>query len=213
MRMKTSLLLLVVASSSGCVSSVDMGTPMPAPPRIVSHADIAGTFENRGTCSRSAAYPHLNSWLEGLLLPDKPSGPRADSVVIRFGADLIFIDGMLDGKVIATRALKQGVDYALTDSGIQLFLTSHRVWVEDSAFTQSKDQMYLWLSAKGSLIVEYWQDISGVGAVVIPVPYHSRKRFWFEFKNRANKSLQPTATAVTPPAAQEIVPAVAVAEH
>jgi hypothetical protein len=28
-----------------------------------------------------------------------------------------------------------------------------------------------------------------------------------------NKSLQPTATAVTPPAAQEIVPAVAVAEH
>jgi hypothetical protein len=30
---------------------------------------------------------------------------------------------------------------------------------------------------------------------------------------RPNKSLQPTATAVTPPAAQEIVPAVAVAEH
>jgi hypothetical protein len=30
---------------------------------------------------------------------------------------------------------------------------------------------------------------------------------------RANKSLQPTATAVTSPAAQEIVPAVAVAEH
>jgi hypothetical protein len=28
-----------------------------------------------------------------------------------------------------------------------------------------------------------------------------------------NKSLQPTATAVTPPAAQEIAPAVAVAEH
>jgi hypothetical protein len=28
-----------------------------------------------------------------------------------------------------------------------------------------------------------------------------------------NKSLQPTATAVTPPAAQEIVPAVSVAEH
>jgi hypothetical protein len=31
--------------------------------------------------------------------------------------------------------------------------------------------------------------------------------------NLPNKSLQPTATAVTPPAAQEIVPAVAVAEH
>jgi hypothetical protein len=31
--------------------------------------------------------------------------------------------------------------------------------------------------------------------------------------SRPNKSLQPTATAVTPPAAQEIVPAVAVAEH
>jgi hypothetical protein len=30
---------------------------------------------------------------------------------------------------------------------------------------------------------------------------------------RANKSLQPTATAVMPPAAQEIMPAVAVAEH
>jgi hypothetical protein len=30
---------------------------------------------------------------------------------------------------------------------------------------------------------------------------------------KLNKSLQPTATAVTPPAAQEIVPAVAVAEH
>jgi hypothetical protein len=28
-----------------------------------------------------------------------------------------------------------------------------------------------------------------------------------------NKSLQPTATAVMPPAAQEIMPAVAVAEH
>jgi hypothetical protein len=28
-----------------------------------------------------------------------------------------------------------------------------------------------------------------------------------------NKSLQPTPTAVTPPAAQEIVPAVGVAEH
>jgi hypothetical protein len=28
-----------------------------------------------------------------------------------------------------------------------------------------------------------------------------------------NKSLQPTATPVTPPAAQEIVPGVAVAEH
>jgi hypothetical protein len=28
-----------------------------------------------------------------------------------------------------------------------------------------------------------------------------------------NKSLQPTSTAVTPPAAQEIVPAVDVAEH
>jgi hypothetical protein len=32
-------------------------------------------------------------------------------------------------------------------------------------------------------------------------------------QNWPNKSLQPTATAVTPPAAQEIVPAVAVAEH
>jgi hypothetical protein len=31
--------------------------------------------------------------------------------------------------------------------------------------------------------------------------------------SRPNKSLQPTATAVTPPAAQEIVPSVAVAEH
>jgi hypothetical protein len=30
---------------------------------------------------------------------------------------------------------------------------------------------------------------------------------------RPNKSLQPTPTAVTPPAAQEIVPAVDVAEH
>ena len=30
---------------------------------------------------------------------------------------------------------------------------------------------------------------------------------------RPNKSLQPTATAVMPPAAQEIMPAVAVAEH
>jgi hypothetical protein len=30
---------------------------------------------------------------------------------------------------------------------------------------------------------------------------------------RPNKSLQPTPTAVTPPAAQEIVPAVGVAEH
>jgi hypothetical protein len=35
------------------------------------------------------------------------------------------------------------------------------------------------------------------------------QRAWHE----ANKSLQPTATAVMPPAAQEIVPAVAVAEH
>jgi hypothetical protein len=32
-------------------------------------------------------------------------------------------------------------------------------------------------------------------------------------ENRPNKSLQPTPTAVTPPAAQEIVPAVGVAEH
>jgi hypothetical protein len=31
--------------------------------------------------------------------------------------------------------------------------------------------------------------------------------------NPPNKSLQPTPTAVTPPAAQEIVPAVGVAEH
>jgi hypothetical protein len=31
--------------------------------------------------------------------------------------------------------------------------------------------------------------------------------------SRPNKSLQPTATAVMPPAAQEIMPAVAVAEH
>jgi hypothetical protein len=31
--------------------------------------------------------------------------------------------------------------------------------------------------------------------------------------NWPNKSLQPTATAVMPPAAQEIMPAVAVAEH
>jgi hypothetical protein len=31
--------------------------------------------------------------------------------------------------------------------------------------------------------------------------------------NRANKSLQPTPTAVMPPAAQEIMPAVCVAEH
>jgi hypothetical protein len=30
---------------------------------------------------------------------------------------------------------------------------------------------------------------------------------------RPNKSLQPTPTAVTPPAAQEIVPAVGVADH
>jgi hypothetical protein len=33
------------------------------------------------------------------------------------------------------------------------------------------------------------------------------------YTNRPNKSLQPTPTAVTPPAAQEIVPAVDVAEH
>jgi hypothetical protein len=31
--------------------------------------------------------------------------------------------------------------------------------------------------------------------------------------SRPNKSLQPTATAVMPPAAQEIMPVVAVAEH
>jgi hypothetical protein len=31
--------------------------------------------------------------------------------------------------------------------------------------------------------------------------------------SRPNKSLQPTATAVMPPAAQEIMPAVSVAEH
>jgi hypothetical protein len=31
--------------------------------------------------------------------------------------------------------------------------------------------------------------------------------------NRPNKSLQPTPTAVMPPAAQEITPAVGVAEH
>ena len=34
-----------------------------------------------------------------------------------------------------------------------------------------------------------------------------------EQPSRPNKSLQPTATAVMPPAAQEIMPAVAVAEH
>jgi hypothetical protein len=32
-------------------------------------------------------------------------------------------------------------------------------------------------------------------------------------ERRANKSLQPTPTAVMPPAAQEIMPAVGVAEH
>jgi hypothetical protein len=32
-------------------------------------------------------------------------------------------------------------------------------------------------------------------------------------QRRPNQSLQPTATAVMPPAAQEIMPAVAVAEH
>jgi hypothetical protein len=32
-------------------------------------------------------------------------------------------------------------------------------------------------------------------------------------QTRPNKSLHPTATAVMPPAAQEIMPAVAVAEH
>ena len=36
---------------------------------------------------------------------------------------------------------------------------------------------------------------------------------WFSAPFGANKSLQPTATAVMPPAAQEIMPAVAVAEH
>jgi hypothetical protein len=33
------------------------------------------------------------------------------------------------------------------------------------------------------------------------------------FPSRPNKSLQPTATPVMPPAAQEIMPGVAVAEH
>jgi hypothetical protein len=33
------------------------------------------------------------------------------------------------------------------------------------------------------------------------------------FPSRPNKSLQPTPTAVMPPAAQEIMPAVGVAEH
>jgi hypothetical protein len=48
------------------------------------------------------------------------------------------------------------------------------------------------------------------------ISYMSRDRtVWIlrRVSKRPNKSLQPTATAVTPPAAQEIVPAVAVAEH
>jgi hypothetical protein len=43
---------------------------------------------------------------------------------------------------------------------------------------------------------------------------HSPEECFLELmKSRPNKSLQPTPTAVTPPAAQEIVPAVGVAEH
>ena len=45
------------------------------------------------------------------------------------------------------------------------------------------------------------------------ITLHEAKQVIEEWQNRPNKSLQPTATAVTPPAAQEIVPAVAVAEH
>jgi hypothetical protein len=37
--------------------------------------------------------------------------------------------------------------------------------------------------------------------------------FRFRLPSRPNKSLQPTPTAVMPPAAQEIMPAVGVAEH
>jgi hypothetical protein len=41
----------------------------------------------------------------------------------------------------------------------------------------------------------------------------SKKLFLGSRVGSPNKSLQPTATAVMPPAAQEIMPAVAVAEH
>jgi len=51
-------------------------------------------------------------------------------------------------------------------------------------------------------------------AVNLPAPVGSSEiQIYGEVSIRPNKSLQPTATPVTPPAAQEIVPAVAVAEH
>jgi hypothetical protein len=59
----------------------------------------------------------------------------------------------------------------------------------------------------------HWDNLARFFALMDECEIHARAlRLKIEQK-WANKSLQPTATAVTPPAAQEIVPAVAVAEH
>jgi hypothetical protein len=70
------------------------------------------------------------------------------------------------------------------------------------------------------MIVEMAFDSFGVPGTGIQActskPNVCCPEFRFEVRrppSRPNKSLQPTATAVMPPAAQEIMPAAAVAEH
>jgi hypothetical protein len=72
-------------------------------------------------------------------------------------------------------------------------------------------------SIEYSFFTPEWQkDVQGISTVLdLGGAFVEAAELWSEFPRlkRPNKSLQPTATAVMPPAAQEIMPAVAVAEH
>ena len=62
-------------------------------------------------------------------------------------------------------------------------------------------------------VYERYKSGAGLADTLIAVGAWMIVRYQKFISDQANKSLQPTPTAVTPPAAQEIVPAVGVAEH
>jgi hypothetical protein len=185
--MKYSLRIVAVAASTMFASlhlqAIDLPRPLSVGDRKVASAHVA-LFRAEGETRQK--------WRKGMPLPASLREAGLSGEVRLVWSD-IYLDGGTRGYLICD---SQGSYLALcTGPGLQTSDHPRRI----DAPVASR----LFMGA-----IHYTHENAQ-----LVVPDSESERFLCALLNGANKSLQPTATAVMPPAAQEIMPAVAVAEH
>jgi hypothetical protein len=173
----------VVFGLSACLYALDLPEPIPLGSGKLGR-DCLNRFKAEGATAQK--------WHK-----DLPAPTTLEEVGLRADAVLVWSASYLDG---GTRG------YLVQDS------EGHMLALCTGPGFQTKSLASRIDAARGSRLFIGAIHYTDPGAQMIPANSYS-EAFLCALLNRANKSLQPTPTAVMPPAAQEIMPAVGVAEH